>query len=323
MVNNFLGQVIKFSGFRGKTLWDWTSLLMFPILLGGLAGWFLVSTDRANHEREVTQAQNQLQYINLLNQSQDTPVDKLAEIQRDPPVLPSSIQPGLEPDRIRQEVLQSYLQRVTTLVLEENLTTSQPGDPVRNIARSYALDAIRQLDGVGKSRLVGFLYASHLIGNEVEGSRSLVPIVSIDEVDLSEVDLSGSNLNGSILRRVNLSKAKLDSAHLEGAILSYANLSQAHLSAAYLNGAILSDASLTAADLSGADLSGADLRGADLAGARLSNANLSDADLGGAQNLIIDQLCVATSLQSTKGIAPVLIEQLREQCPQLLEGPLD
>ncbi len=91
-------------------------------------------------------------------------------------------------------------------------------------------------------------------------------------------------------------------------------------------GLVLPQADLRCAGLRGADLSGANLIEADLSEAFLSGANLSGAflievDLSGVQNLTIEQLCAARTLHGVTGLAPNLMEQIKEQCPDLLEEP--
>src|SRR5919106_668649 len=89
-------------------------------------------------------------------------------------------QQQIEDDRVRQNVLQSYIRDMTELLLDRRLaasvpistatpdpnstTTPVPKSPVRQIARASTLSALRQLDGERKGLLVRFLYESNLIG---------------------------------------------------------------------------------------------------------------------------------------------------------------
>jgi len=81
-------------------------------------------------------------------------------------------QQQIEDDRVRQNVLQSYIQDMTELLLDKGLATSEPDQPVRNIARSSTLAAVRQLDGDRKGILLQFLYEANLI-------RGTYPIISL------------------------------------------------------------------------------------------------------------------------------------------------
>ena len=49
-------------------------------------------------------------------------------------------------DNQRATALQTYLDRMSELLLEKNLRTSQPDDEVRTVARSQTLTVIRSLD---------------------------------------------------------------------------------------------------------------------------------------------------------------------------------
>jgi Pentapeptide repeats (8 copies) len=189
-------------------------------------------------------------------------------------------QQQIEDDRVRQSVLQSYIQDMTELLLDKGLATAGPSLPVRRIARSSTLTAVRQLDGDRKGILLQFLYESNLI-------RGFDPIISLRRADLRDASLSGANLSGADLSDADLSGANLRFTLLQGTVLSGANLRGANLRFALL---------LSYADLSGANLSGADLRSADLRGARLSSTNLERADLTSAENWTNQQLAQAGSL---------------------------
>ncbi len=59
-----------------------------------------------------------------------------------------------------------------------------------------------------------------------------------------------------------------------------------------------------------------DLSETDLSRARLGGAYLTAADLDGAE-----QICVSKSLWKAKNIDPILLEEIKETCPHLLEEP--
>jgi hypothetical protein len=206
-------------------------------------------------------------------------------------------QQQIEDDRVRQNVLQSYIRDMTELLLDRRLaapvpistatpdpnstTTPVPKSPVRQIARASTLSALRQLDGERKGLLVRFLYESNLIG----APPDIAPIIDLSGADLSDANLEDVRLIDADLRGANLSRA-----NLHGAIL--------HLAA--LRNANLNDADLTGADPEGAILRGINLGDADwdsnLEGANLSNADLTDADLSNAIGWTNEQLAQAESL---------------------------
>lgn len=164
-------------------------------------------------------------------------------------------------------VLQAYIDRMSQLLLEENLSTSKPDSDVRTIARARTLTTLRELDKTRKGALVRFIYEAELITKPEQPASS--SIVNLFEADLTEADLNGVDLIGADFWRVNLSNAGLTEAKLAHAYMSGANLTEANLR----------DALLSYTDLSFAGLGRADLRGATLFGTKLERANLSEANM--------------------------------------------
>ena len=193
----------------------------------------------------------------------------------------------------RQATLNGYLNDMSALVLQDNLTDSRPRAPVRAIAVARTATAVRSLDGFRKGELVRYLWEARLI-------TTLRPIVNLSgvnlkgawfkdanlyQVDVSSLSLSNANFNGAALDGANLSASDLTGADLNGSdlICFYHGSSDGKISACVnLSHAYLMDATLINANLSGADLARADLFGADLAGATLDGANLAGANMTGA-----------------------------------------
>ncbi len=144
--------------------------------------------------------------------------------------------PQVADDQNQEAALEAYQEHMCELLLDKNLSGSQPGSEVREVARVRTLAALRRVGKNRKGDVLRFLHESGLIY----------------KADLSNARLSGSNLWGADLREANLS----------GANLSGANLSEADLRRANLSGADLREANLSGADLSGADLSNANVNGA-------------------------------------------------------------
>jgi hypothetical protein len=153
-------------------------------------------------------------------------------------------------DRLREAALQAYLDRMTDLLLEKDLRTSQADDEAQAVARARTVTTLRQLDTARRDILLGFLSQAGLIGSKEARVR--------------------------LLSRANLSEADLRWANLVGADLSWSDLRWADLSWALLIGADLREASLYRANLIGANLRGADLRGASLGQTDLSGTRLNE-----------------------------------------------
>src|SRR6266567_125228 len=66
-------------------------------------------------------------------------------------------------DNQRENALQSYLDRMSELLLEKNLRVSKPNDEVRNVARARTLTILPQLDAKRKGSVMRFLSESHLL----------------------------------------------------------------------------------------------------------------------------------------------------------------
>src|SRR5918999_1582067 len=178
-------------------------------------------------------------------------------------------------DRVQEEALQRYLDRMQELILEKELRRSEKGNEIRHVARARTLTVLKSLDGNRKGQVVRFLYELGLIGNvlwEESGERQAIEdildfqtvergviesIVELHTVDLSSTYLSRANLPGADLRGADLSHANLSSANLNGTDLSSANLYGACMETTQLRGANLSSANLTNTDLSYANLYGA------------------------------------------------------------------
>jgi uncharacterized protein YjbI with pentapeptide repeats len=251
----------------GKTVWDWLQLLIIPAVLA--LGGYLFTFTISRNERKAADRHNQTE----------------REIAQ---------------DNQREAALKEYFEKISELILHENLRHSDPDAEVQKIARVWTLTALRQLDAHRKRSLLQFLYESDLL-----------------EKDEYIVDLDGADLSGADLSRVNLHEANLHFANLSRADLQFTKLHEANLSGADLSEAILIGADLNGADLSGADLSGAILIQTDLSGANLHGTKLNGANLIGAS--LIGTSLIGTSLinadltgANLKGAFGVTVEELEK-----------
>jgi uncharacterized protein YjbI with pentapeptide repeats len=228
-------------------------------------------------------------------------------------------------DRQREAALQTYLDRMSDLLLKEKLRSTE-NEEVRNIARTRTLTLLRELDPRRKRIVLLFLLESGLITNENNSNnKNKFFRINLTEADLSgadlfEVFLIGIHLAGANMREANLSnatlmdaflqatklnKASLTKAILIGAIMFGADLTEANLSGANLNRAKLTGANLNRARLIGANLTGADLGGTDLTGADLTGADLTGANLGPSENSAYISRAPASAIVTNKQLAKV------------------
>ena len=186
-----------------------------------------------------------------------------------------------EDRRSQDATLQAYLDQMSGLMLDKKLLVSEFNDPVRAVARSVTLTALRRLDGERKAAVVRFLYEADLLHTYEADVHPTSPVVLLQRT----ADLSGTDFRRAALSGAELSGVDLSGADFSFAVLNNANLVLSRLRHAQLSRANLTDVDLTGADLTGADLSFANLIRTDLAGAHLKDANLRGAQLADAKFL--------------------------------------
>ncbi|MFL5626737.1 MAG: pentapeptide repeat-containing protein [Ktedonobacteraceae bacterium] len=252
---------------QAKTLWDWLQLVVSLLgALGTLAIPIVVVFVAAGFSQDLQKAASQNNISIATSQREQTTLD-------------------------------TYLDRMQDLLVNNNL--SDPKAPVefRALARARTLAALSELsDGTRKKIIIQFLYESKLI-------YISDPIVDLSEADLSHADLHNLNLSkadfnditftGANFIGATLTNATFSGSTLTNATFTRANLTRANLTGVKLIGAILTRANLTDANLTGDDLSRHDLTDDTLAGAILTRANLTDANLTG-DDLSSTQLDFAT-----------------------------
>jgi uncharacterized protein YjbI with pentapeptide repeats len=232
------GATSRWTGFRGKTVWDWMDLLIVPMVLVGIGLLF-----------EMQQADRQ--------QATEKKQQELAERQA------------------QDEALRAYLDQMGRLMLDGKLHDSKEGSEVRTLAQARTQTVLARLDGSRRGSVVEFLYEASLINKE-DPVISLFA-VHLDDAKLSSLDLTKADLSGAYLNRAELSVTRLKGADLEEAQLDRADLGGAILEEADLSYSDLDKADLLTAHLNKAELRTADLSGANLKEADLSNANLINA----------------------------------------------
>ncbi len=262
----FLEVKVYGTGFRGKALWDWLQLLIIPLVLAVVALLFNRATARTE-QKIATQRYEQDQQIAAQRYANDL---------------------NIALDKQREDLLQTYLDRMSELLLEKQLRTSEPDAEVRNVARVRTITILFQLDVRRIGYVFAFLREAGLISNKPKSSIVSLSHADLDRINLSGVDLSRTDLSGTTFRRANLSGADLSRTDLSGANFIQANLIEANLIEADLSGALLIGADLFGAVLEKAILKKAFILDATLREAFLKEADLSDAllsrtDLSGAE----------------------------------------
>ncbi len=203
-------------------------------------------------------------------------------------------------DNQRETLLQSYLDRLSELLLEKNLRASQPDEEVRNVARARTLTVLSRLDAVRRRSVLDFLLDSGLISiidmdyadfsGITADSYQSPPYINLKlaKVKFRYAHLTHFELENVNLKRTNFSWAKLSHIKAPHANLQSANLSHTHLSHLDLRCSDLTSADLRGARLCHVILSGTNLSRADLRGVTLNDIDLSNADLSGATLTNVD-----------------------------------
>ncbi len=266
-------RIPNWTGFSGKTLWDWLGVVLVPIMIAV----FTIAIGIL--QIEINQRQHDYDQIIAADNRQ-------ADLQR-------------QQDQQRETMLNSYIHDINDLIFNRGLRESRPTSEVRVIARAETISTLRQLDSKRKEIVMQFLSEAGLItsaGKDV--------IIDLSDADLSDVSLFAAHLQGAHLADANLRHANLMFANLEGADLEGTNLEGARLGDANLrhtdleprlqigrHGLIIHPTNLRDAYLVDADLEGAKLINVDF-----QNTNLELADLKGAQ-VTEEQLAEASSLK--------------------------
>jgi len=249
----------EWTGFLGKTLWDWMKLLLVPIILA-LGGLLFTQMDRLNSTRaqrldrerlqvDREQAQNELA-LNRRGQIIDRftrAIDQLGKV-----------------NDYGQKVVEI---RVGGIYALEQIARASEEDywPIMEVLTSY----VRQhAPLVSREYLNG---QKDVVVEEVQTSRGSSEKAEPTEGSFATPDIQAIT---DVLRRRNRYFGHGEPEPLD---LHLTNLSGANFLQANLNRASLNRASLRGADFQGADLREADLRGADLQGADFQNANLREA----------------------------------------------
>jgi hypothetical protein len=195
-------------------------------------------------------------------------------------------------DNQRETALQSYIDKMSELLLTNKLRESDEDSEVRKIARVRTLTVLPRLDGKRKGSVLQFLYELSLLYENSIISLEKADLRGADlrGADLEGIDLSEANLEGATLEYADLIKAHLEYAHLRKAHLEYAHLREAHLEGVDLREAHLKEANLKNANLESANLSEANLEYAYLEGINLSDADMSGANLKGIIDITIEEL---------------------------------
>lgn len=175
---------------------------------------------------------------------------------------------AVERSRAQEEAVQSYIDRISNLVvLSDDLTSDEA---LMRVAEARTEVTLNLVSGERAARILRFLTSLNLLKPMNLDLRGL----DLSDAELKGIDLSGKSMESSRLVRSDLEDSELSGVDFEDANLRYADFKNANLQFVDFEGA----------ELKGADFDHADLRGADL----------SEAE-GLSERLIVDSCMDATT----------------------------
>jgi len=210
---------------RPRTLWDWLGLLVIPLALAALGFALSAAQTERDNRRDDTRAR-----------LDRTLADERAAADRARAV-----------DQDREEILRSYLDQMSGLLLDRNLAGARASYEARALAHTLTLSVLPRLDGERKGVVLRFLDEAGLI-------RGLNPKIRLWGADLRHVALDGASIYRPALRRADLRHA------------SFRRM-------------VLYAPDFYSSDLRGADFSGGTLDDPDFSNACLSNVSFRDVTL--------------------------------------------
>jgi len=223
----------------GKTMWDWLQLLIVPVALALIALLFNRATTRTE-QKIAADRYKQDKEIASRHYHQDQQIAKQRYEQ----------DKNIALDKQRGDVLQTYLDRMTELLLDKQLRTSEPDAEVRNVARVRTITVLFQLNTARIEGVFDFLREAGLVSSKPNSSIVSLSNANLDGINLRGVNLCRTDFSGTTFRRADLWRADLSETNLSGT-----NFLDANLTGANLTGVRVTDEQLkTAKSLKGATM---------------------------------------------------------------------
>jgi uncharacterized protein YjbI with pentapeptide repeats len=318
-------KICRFTGIRGKTLWNLVELLGAPAALL-FAAFHIEGSIRK--EANSIKAENNRQEV-LQNALKEIKQTKIAEL----PTLTERTKDAT-PNRKR------HRQQIPFDPVSKDLTGYGPRVKQTTI-RANILTALQQLDGRRKGILITFLEESFLIQKislaKADLRNANIPFKDLNRTVLKGANLKGADLRESVLQHANLGPftqnfytpgkdieipTNLSNANLKNTNMFASNLQQANLSNSDLGGSMLKGINLKGANLNNADLRNADLRLANLTNSNLRNADLRHSSLlnSNLRETNIEQAKLKGALYSKKTQFPDGFEKDKKQIHKIAPG---
>ena len=248
---------------RAKTFWDWSQLLVVPLVLA-LGGFLL------------TRAENRNAQVIADQRAQDTMLqtylDQMGQL-----LLDRDLRSSGASDEVR------ILARARTLTVLETLDGDRKTSLLQFLYEARLIDEKKPVVSLVSANLAG-ANLRYLNLSKANLSRANLSGANLEGANLEGANLSGAELRRARLLNVGLRESSLNDANLRnaslfGVDLEYSDLSGADFFEAKLPHSKLSGAILTKTGLYRVDMTGADLSDTDLTKTLLMDANLTIATL--------------------------------------------
>ncbi len=159
-------------------------------------------------------------------------------------------------DRQRENILSDYLDRMTNLLVNENILKVKNKDKtIIEVAQARTIAALRELDTNRKNILFQFLRDANL-NNVILVGASLEKFhferVNLKGINLHKTNLIKANFTKANLFCTNMSEADLEEANFNFSTLEFTNLNHADVRGSHWKGTIIKNSYFDGANLEGA-----------------------------------------------------------------------
>ncbi|MEO1389012.1 MAG: pentapeptide repeat-containing protein [Cyanobacteria bacterium J06634_6] len=270
-----------------KTLWDWLQLLVAPLVIS-----FFLWSLNTNEKRRETRDNVEREKIDKKLREQKEENDRNIENTR------RAIEYNVRRDSLNEQRLQTYIDKISELILEKGLLDGQILENKVDMKRIVQVRTISLLNGLNTERkeyLLNYLYMAGLIGNPkmlqiliskgMDDLQSRIrlayqyPVVSLLNTDFRQVQMHGKSFQYASLMGVRFNASRFISSVFDNACLSTSDFSGATLAGCFFRETIANLAIFKDSECQDSDFTKAHLEGADFTDASLDRAIFDGAHL--------------------------------------------
>jgi uncharacterized protein YjbI with pentapeptide repeats len=239
---------LDFTGFSGKSLWEWLDLLGAPILIAFIAWRFEVSQTKREHFR-----------ISEENKISHSLEDKKLDITK---------------KQIRFSILNNALDEIYNIKATNDIDILENAEgSIKDLARSKILSTILMLDSIRNRIFFDYLQSTKAT---IDFSESKLNFTKLVDCDLTKLNFSNSELRKALCRNTIIDGTDFRNAKLNGADFLGAKGNNTNFSCAVIMGAEFGSSKLSHAKFIKAEIQGVSFERADLSFADFTDAIIDD-----------------------------------------------